>query len=107
MISIDVKEKLSGLGLRFRECRLARNEPQERFAARLGISIPTLRKMENGDPSVRVGLWVETLWLLERLEDLDGILRKELSLFDQAEMAKKPVKKRASKRQRLSETAYF
>ena len=50
MISIDAKEKLSRLGLRLLECRLGRNEPQERFAARLGVSIPTLRKMENGDP---------------------------------------------------------
>jgi len=98
MISIDVKEKLSRLGLRLRACRLVRNEPQERFAARLGISIPTLRKMENGDPSVSIGLWAETLWLLERMEDLDGILKKEVSLFDQMEAQNKPKRQRASKR---------
>ncbi|MBI5591256.1 MAG: helix-turn-helix domain-containing protein [Deltaproteobacteria bacterium] len=98
MISIDVKEKLFRLGLRLRDCRLVRNEPQERFAARLGISIPTLRKMENGDPSVNIGLWAETLWLLERMEDLDGILKKDVSLFDQMEAQSKPKRQRASKR---------
>lgn len=98
MISIDPKEKLSRLGLRLRECRLSRNEPQERFAARLGVSIPTLRKMENGDPSVSIGLWAETLWLLERMTDMDGILKKEVSLFDQMEAQSKPGRQRASKR---------
>jgi transcriptional regulator with XRE-family HTH domain len=98
MISIDAKEKLSRLGLRLRECRLVRNEPQERFAARLGISIPTLRKMENGDSSVSIGLWAETLWLLERMADLDEILKKEVSLFDQMDAQSKPKRKRASKR---------
>ncbi len=81
-----------------RECRLVRNEHQERFAARLGISIPTLRKMENGDPSVSIGLWAETLWILERLADLDGILQEEASLFDQMEIRSKPKRQRASKR---------
>jgi transcriptional regulator with XRE-family HTH domain len=98
MISIEVKEKLSSLGLRLRECRLLRNEPQERFAARLGISIPTLRKMENGDPSVSIGLWAETLWLLERMKDMDEILKNEVSLFDQMEAQRKPKRQRASKR---------
>ena len=98
MISIEVKEKLSSLGLRLRECRLLRNEPQERFAARLGISIPTLRKMENGDPSVSIGLWAETLWLLERMKDMDEILKNEVSLFDQMEAQSKPKRQRASKR---------
>ena len=98
MISIDAKEKLSRLGLRFRECRLDINEPQERFAARLGVSIPTLRKMENGDPSVSIGLWAETLWILERMADIDGILKKELSLFDQMEAQSKSGRQRASKR---------
>jgi transcriptional regulator with XRE-family HTH domain len=98
MISIDAKEKLSSLGLRLRECRLDRNEPQERFAARLGVSIPTLRKMENGDPSVNIGLWAETLWLLERMADIDGILKKEVSLFDLMEAQSKSGRQRASKR---------
>jgi transcriptional regulator with XRE-family HTH domain len=98
MISIEVKEKLSSLGLRLRECRLVRNEPQERFAARLGISIPTLRKMENGDPSVSIGLWAETLWLLERMKDMDEILKNEVSLFDQMDARSKPKRQRASKR---------
>jgi transcriptional regulator with XRE-family HTH domain len=72
--------------------------PFQRFAARLGISIPTLRKMENGDPSVSIGLWAETLWLLERMTDLDEILKKEVSLFDQMDAQSKPKRKRASKR---------
>jgi len=43
--------KLQALGTRLREERLRRNETQALFAARVGVSVPTLRKMEAGDPS--------------------------------------------------------
>ena len=54
--------------------------------------------MENGDPSVSIGLWAETLWLLERMADMDGIPKKEVSLFDQMEAQSKSGRQRASKR---------
>ncbi len=98
MFSVDTIDHLAQLGSRLREFRLDRNEPQERFAARLGISIPTLRKMENGDPTVKVGLWIESLWLLDRLTDLDNVLAKEQTLFRQWESRKQKKRQRASKR---------
>lgn len=57
-----------------RTIRLDRNETQKRFSSRLGVSVPTLRAMGQGDPGVRIGLWVEALWLLDRLDDLDRLL---------------------------------
>ena len=62
------------------------------------MAFPTHRNMENGDPSVSIGLWAETLWLLERMAELDGILKNEVSLFDQMEAQSKPGRQRASKR---------
>ena len=47
---------LTKLGERLKSVRLDRNETQDRFAARMGVSVPTLRNMEKGDPAVRI--WV-------------------------------------------------
>jgi transcriptional regulator with XRE-family HTH domain len=98
MFSIETKNSLEGLGLRFKQARLGRDETQGRFAARLGISIPTLRKMERGDPSVPMGRWVEALFVLDRLGDLDTVLKKPETLFDKWEIRQQKTKQRASKR---------
>jgi transcriptional regulator with XRE-family HTH domain len=98
MISVTSKEKIIHLGKRLRENRLDRDEPQERFAARLGVSVPTLRKMENGDPTVKIGTWVEALWLLDRLSDVDSVLKKDKTLFDEWEKKQKKKRQRATKR---------
>jgi len=98
MFSVKVREQLTELGQRLRRLRLDRNESQERFATRLGVSIPTLRKMERGDPTVSVGLWADALWLLDRLSDLERLLVPQQSLFDQFEKQQKKLRQRASKR---------
>lgn len=98
MISVDSQTILQMIGERLRDARLARNEPQARFAARIGVSVPTLRKLEQGDPNVAIGAFIESLWVLDRLGDLDAVLAPSKSLFDR--MGKKPVarRQRASKR---------
>ena len=64
MVSINPYPALNELGARLRAERLARNEPQARFAARLGVSVPTLRRMEQGDPTAQIGHWLVALELL-------------------------------------------
>jgi transcriptional regulator with XRE-family HTH domain len=98
MISVETKEKIFQLGKRLRENRLDRDEPQERFAARLGVSVPTLRKMENGDPNVKIGTWIEALRLLNRLSDVDSVLKKDQTLFDEWDKKQKKKRQRATKR---------
>ena len=83
MLSEESDLALNNLGARLKIVRLDRNETQARFAARMGISVPTLRNMEKGAPAVRIGLWVEALWILDHLGDLKSILKKRESLFDQ------------------------
>ncbi len=98
MLSENTDTHLRSLGGRLRDARLERNESQQLFSARLGVSVPTLRKMENGDPSVAIGTWARALWLLDRLEDLDGILAPS-SLFSEWEKEQAPKKRlRAGKR---------
>jgi len=99
MISNESKTALVQLGQQLLARRLERNERQSDFAARLGVSIPTLRKLEQGDPTVAIGTWVDAVWLLGRLNLLAEVLAGKPSLFDQWEKQNRPsVRRRASKK---------
>jgi transcriptional regulator with XRE-family HTH domain len=97
-MAIDNNISLKNLGDRLRSERLKRNESQTLFAARIGVSIPTLRKMESGDPSVMIGYWVTSLDVLDRIKDLDTILAEPVDLFEKFEQQKAPGRRRASKK---------
>lgn len=84
MLSDNVHTQLTRIGARLRAERLARNEPQARFAARLGISIPTLRRLEQGDASAQIGHWLAALEVLGRLPEAEALLAPRYSLFDTA-----------------------
>lgn len=96
----DKNPELGFLGQRLRNERLKRNEPQAKFSARLGISVPTLRKMENGDPTVQIGHWVSALGILNRDADINLVLAPQEDLFAQFEKAKMPPKQRARRSRR-------
>lgn len=55
---------LQALGEHLALARLRRKESQRQWAARLGVSIPTLIRMEKGDPTVSMGVYASALWLL-------------------------------------------
>lgn len=92
--------KLKNLGSRLRNERLKRNETQSVFAARIGVSVPTLRKMESGDATVLIGYWANALNVLDRSECLDAILAEPEDLFARYERVNAPVRIRASRRGR-------
>jgi len=92
--------KLQNLGSRLRRERLRRNEAQTVFASRIGVSVPTLRKMESGDATVLVGHWITALDMLDRTGDIDGILAEPEDLFVKYEMMNAPARRRASRRVR-------
>jgi transcriptional regulator with XRE-family HTH domain len=99
MISNKSKLGLIHLGEQLRELRLNRNDRQSDFAARLGVSIPTLRKLEQGDPTVAIGTWIDAIWLVGRLDQLTKVLERTSSLFDQWEKQRQTkTRKRASKK---------
>ncbi len=75
-----------------------RNETQKVFASRLGVSIPTLYKMENGDHRVQLGHWALALDVLGHVEDLDQLLLPNESLFAKYERMQKPKRQRASRK---------
>jgi len=97
MLSLEAKNALILLGQRIKEERLKRNEKQSRFAVRLGVSVPTLRKLESGDPTVSLGVFAETVCLFEKLSDLERLFSSKKDLFSEWEQTKRPkLRKRAS-----------
>jgi len=99
-ISISIKDRLSALGARLREERLRRNETQKVFACRIGVSIPTLHRMENGDYRVQLGHWAIALDVLDHAEDMDQLLIPRENLFAKYEQTQKTRRQRASRKGR-------
>ena len=60
----EVLVSLQTLGERLAVARLRRKESQRQWASRLGVSVPTLIRLEKGDPSVSMGVYASALWLL-------------------------------------------
>ncbi len=98
IISGSVTDSLKALGARLREERLRRNETQKVFASRIGVSVPTLYKMENGDHRVQMGHWVVALDILGHVEDIDRLLMPKENLFAKYEQRQKPKRQRASRK---------
>ena len=100
MIDDIEKTALKNLGRRLKTARLARNDSQKEFAWRIGVSIPTLKNMEQGKPTVAIGTWIKALNMLDRLDDLDGLLAPEESLFAQHERIKKLAGRQRARRKK-------
>jgi len=98
MVSDNIHTTLEQLGARLRAQRLLRNEPQARFAARLGVSVPTLRRLEQGDASAQVGHWLAALEMLGCLHEADAWLAPQTSLFAAAEAA--PLQRQRARRRK-------
>jgi len=59
------------LGADLAVARLRRKESLKTWAKRMGVSVPTLQRLESGDPAVGIGIVATALWLIKR----DGELR--------------------------------
>jgi len=63
-------QALRALGENLAIARIRRRESQRAWAKRLGVSVPTLIRMERGDPGVGVGIYATALWLMGRVTAL-------------------------------------
>ncbi|WP_083694699.1 helix-turn-helix domain-containing protein [Chlorobium sp. KB01] len=71
------QKELIALGARLRDARLRRRLSMEAVCLKVDMSRPTLYKIENGDPSVAIGYYVEVLRLLGLLEDVSLIAKED------------------------------
>jgi transcriptional regulator with XRE-family HTH domain len=63
-----VGSALRALGENLAIARVRRKESQRTWARRLGISVPTLIRLEQGDPGVGMGIYATALWLVGRID---------------------------------------
>ena len=87
----NVESLLLKLGERLKESRLARNESQDLFAQRLGLTRQSYSKMEKGSPKTLIGNWLEASIILGRLSDWKDLLAEKEDLF--AKFEKKSVRR--------------
>ena len=66
----STQSALHKLGADLAVARLRRKESLRVWASRIGVTVPTLQRMEAGDPSVGIGIVATALWLIRR----DGAL---------------------------------
>lgn len=64
------RSALERLGADLAVARLRRKQSLVSWASRLGVSVPTLMRMESGEPGVGIGIYATALWLVGR----DGAL---------------------------------
>ena len=66
-------QALRALGENLAIARVRRRESQRAWAKRLGVSVPTLIRLERGDPGVGAGIYATALWLMGRVGALPGL----------------------------------
>ena len=71
---------LRQLGENIALARARGKESQRQWAQRIGISIPTLIRLEKGDPSVSMGAYASALWLVGRVQALAEIADPQLDV---------------------------
>jgi len=101
-----VSSALRDLGENLAIARVRRKEPQRAWAKRLGISVPTLIRMEQGDPGVSMGIYATALWLVGRVQAIKeaadpGADRGALELDVREAVNRRAVRSAASVEARL------
>ena len=80
--------------------RKRRGESQAQWAKKLGISQPTMARIERGDPSVAMASYVMCMWLINQAEGLADLvaplndhaaLEREVSKVRSRQQRRKPV----------------
>ena len=64
---------LRQLGENLAIARARRKESQRAWAERIGVSVPTLIRLEKGDPTVSMGAYASALWLMGRAQALGDL----------------------------------
>ena len=65
------------LGADLAVARLRRKESLKTWAQRMGVSVPTLQRLEAGDPAVGIGIVATALWLIRRDSELGTLAAPE------------------------------
>ena len=69
--------QLSALGERLRAARLRRKLTQAMVAERVGVTLPTIRKLESGDPTSSLATVIRVLQVLGLSQDVDKLAAED------------------------------
>ncbi|HEU4814066.1 MAG TPA: helix-turn-helix transcriptional regulator [Xanthomonadaceae bacterium] len=71
------QRQIKALGARLRAARMRRRMTQEVLAERVGVSIPTIGKLESGDASLSLATVLRALTVLGLGDDIDLIAAQD------------------------------
>ena len=102
-LPLPVKRALAKLGEDIRSARLRRRITTTTMAERAFITRPTLRKVENGDPGVSLGIYATIMFVLgltPRVADLADSRRDEVGLQLEEERLPQRIRQRGVARRK-------
>lgn len=76
-LPIPIRQAVKDLGENISMARRRRRQTQADLAARMMVSLPTVRRVENGDPSVSIAIYYSALWALGLLNEVRGIAKPD------------------------------
>jgi len=96
----DERAVLIALGKRLKQERLARNESQELFAQRLGLTRQSYARMEQGAATVSLGHWLKASSVLGLLDTWGRVLARQEDLFSRYDRLDKGQRQRARRKRK-------
>lgn len=96
MKSFLVDRVLKQLGSDLRDARRRRLLSTEDMATRIGISRPTLQRLEKGDPKVAMGTYAAALMVFEKLDKLEQLFDDDRAAIAYLESIKIPSRIKSS-----------
>lgn len=93
-----VLTQLRELGARLQIARKRRREARRLWAQRMGITEPTLARLEKGDPTVSMSAYAMALWLMGRVQALPELADPRLdqaALENEIRTAQQRTKRKA------------
>ena len=101
---VAVSSGLVEIGQAIKAARLRRQRTAADIAGRAGVSLPTYRKIERGDPTVSIGIFAQALWILGLLDNLKASVQPENDRQAASiEVSRLPQRAPSSRRRRRSE----
>jgi transcriptional regulator with XRE-family HTH domain len=92
------RSQLVALGERLRSARLRRKLTQAILAERVGVALPTLRKLEAGDPSASLATVMRVLQALGLAQDIDKLAAQDELGRELQDNDLKPPRRRSAKK---------